>query len=165
MLGKKTPPTTTPSAPIPQSNTKPVDTIDTLIGQKTLFKGDLEFTGGLRVDGAVKGNITAREDSNSTLVLSELGEIEGNVTVPHVIVNGTVNGNISSGGRVELQPKARITGDVHYTAVEMQLGAMVNGNLVCEPAPSSNTTLKPVVSELPHESDEPAQLAANNQAG
>lgn len=163
MLGKKTP--TTTSAPTPQSNTEPVDTIDTLIGQKTLFKGDLEFTGGLRVDGAVKGNITAREDSNSTLVLSELGEIEGNVTVPHVIVNGTVNGNIKSGGRVELQPKSRITGDVHYTAVEMQLGATVNGNLVCEPATSSSTPLKPVVSELPSEPAETTQFAANNRVG
>ncbi|MDH3280176.1 MAG: polymer-forming cytoskeletal protein [Gammaproteobacteria bacterium] len=112
---------------------KPVDTIDTLVGQNSVFKGDLEFTGGLRVDGKIKGNVIATDDSSSTLVLSELGEIEGNVTVPHVIINGTIKGNISSGGRVELQAKAQIIGDVHYRAVEMELGATINGNLVCDP--------------------------------
>lgn len=111
---------------------KPVDTIDTLIGKKTSFKGDIEFSGGLRVDGKISGNITARDDTSSTLVLSESSEVEGNVSVPHVIVNGTVNGNIQSSGRVELQTKARITGDVHYKEVEMALGATINGSLVCE---------------------------------
>ena len=127
MLGKKT------FAPEEGSTVgKPVDTIDTLIGHKTLFKGDLEFSGGLRVDGQVQGSITARDDSNSTLVLSESSEVEGNVSVPHVVVNGTVKGNIESSGRVELQPKATIIGDVHYKEVEMALGATINGSLVCE---------------------------------
>lgn len=111
---------------------KPVDTIDTLIGKKTSFRGDIEFSGGLRVDGKISGNITATDDSTSTLVLSESSEVEGNVTVPHVVVNGTVNGNINSAVRVELQSKARITGDVHYKEVEMALGATINGSLVCE---------------------------------
>lgn len=125
------------------STEKPVDTIDTLIGQKAMLKGDLEFTGGLRVDGKVFGSISAMDGNNSTLVLSELGEIEGNVSVPHVVVNGQVKGNINSTGRVELQSKARVNGDVHYKAVEMELGATVNGNLVCEPDPPAST-LKPV---------------------
>ncbi len=118
-------------------DSKPVDTIDTLVGQKSVFKGDLEFSGGLRIDGKVKGNVIATDDSSSTMVLSELGEVEGNVTVPHVIVNGTIKGNISSGGRVELQAKAQIIGDVHYRAVEVELGATVNGNLVCDPGTKS----------------------------
>ncbi len=130
MLGSKKPGTPTSAAP-PPGNGKPVDTIDTLIGQKAVFKGDLEFTGGLRVDGHVKGNVIAKEESNSTVVVSESGEVEGNITVPHVVVNGTINGNIKSGGRVELQAKAKINGDVHYKAVEMELGASINGNLVC----------------------------------
>lgn len=158
MLGKKP---MSDTAPQPSAaSSKPVDTIDTLIGQKTLFKGDLEFSGGLRVDGHVKGNITARDESNSTLVLSELGEIEGNVSVPHVIINGTVNGNIKSGGRVELQPKSRVTGDVNYKAVEMELGATVNGNLVCDPGAATGSNLKPVVTEIDQEEVEKTKFAA-----
>lgn len=143
MLGSKKPaPHHAPAA----ASTKPVDTIDTLIGQGTLFKGDIEFSGGLRVDGQVKGSITARDESNSTLVLSELSEVEGNVSVPHVIVNGTVKGNIKSSGHIELQANSKIVGDVHYTAVEMELGATINGNLVCEPA-RSEAPLKSVAVE------------------
>jgi len=131
MLGNKRPSIPTSSTP-PPGEGKPADTIDTLVGQKAVFKGDLEFTGGLRVDGHVKGNVIAKDESNSTVVISESGEVEGNITVPHVVINGTINGNIHSGGRVELQSKAKINGDVHYKAVEMELGASINGNLVCE---------------------------------
>lgn len=139
MLGSKKPGAPAGSAP-PSGEGKPVDTIDTLIGQKAVFKGDLEFSGGLRVDGQIKGNVIARDESNSTVVVSESGEVEGNITVPHVVVNGTINGNIKSGGRVELQSKARINGDVHYKAVEMELGASINGNLVCETASTGAST-------------------------
>ena len=128
MLGNKRP--GGPAAPEPVS--KPVDTIDTLIGQRTLFKGDVEFSGGLRVDGKVNGNIIARDENNSTLVLSEMSEVEGNISVPHIIVNGSVRGNIKSTAHIELQPNSRIVGDVHYKGVEMQLGATINGNLVCD---------------------------------
>lgn len=137
MLGSKK--TSAPASPTPPAaEGKPVDTIDTLVGQKAVFKGDLEFNGGLRVDGQVKGNVIAKDDSNSTVVVSESGEIEGNINVPHVIINGTINGNIKSGGRVELQAKSRINGDVHYKAVEMELGASINGNLVCDPSGGSS---------------------------
>jgi cytoskeletal protein CcmA (bactofilin family) len=112
---------------------KPCETIDTLIGQKAEFTGDLQFEGGLRIDGIIRGSLGAREDTNSTLVLSESGEIHGDVRVPHVIINGVVNGNVHSVGRVELQGKARINGDVNYKAIEMELGATVNGSLVCNP--------------------------------
>lgn len=141
MLGSKKPSAPASSTP-PAAEGKPVDTIDTLVGQKAVFKGDLEFTGGLRVDGQIKGNVIAKDDSNSTVVVSESGEVEGNIAVPHVIVNGTVNGNIKSGGRVELQAKSKISGDVHYKAVEMELGASINGNLVCDPSGGSAAEAK-----------------------
>lgn len=144
MLSKKS----TAPAPSAVESGKPTNSIDTLVGQKTVFKGDLEFSGGLRVDGHIKGNVIATGDGNSTLVLSELGEIEGNVSVPHVILNGVIRGNVKSNGRVELQTKAQVHGDIHYRAVEMELGATINGNLVCdsgEVGPNSN--LKPVESE------------------
>ncbi len=111
---------------------KPCNTIDTLIGAKTDLKGDIVFTGGLRVDGKVRGNITAKGDGNSTLVLSEHAVVTGNVTVPHIITNGTIKGNVRAAERIELQPKAEISGDVCYKVIEMSLGAVINGNLVRE---------------------------------
>ncbi|MFQ6024295.1 MAG: polymer-forming cytoskeletal protein [Acidiferrobacterales bacterium] len=119
MLGKK-------------SNEKPCNTIDTLIGAKAELKGDIDFTGGLRVDGKVKGNITGKGGGNSTLVLSEHAEIVGDVAVPHMIVNGRIKGNVHCSERIELQPKAEIVGEVHYKVIEMALGAAINGNLVHE---------------------------------
>lgn len=113
---------------------KPVETIDTLIGTGSILQGDLEFTGGLRVDGHIKGHVSAQDTNNGTLVLSESGIIEGDINVPHVVVNGTVKGNIASIGHVELQSNAKISGDIHYKAVEMELGAVLNGSLVSDVA-------------------------------
>jgi cytoskeletal protein CcmA (bactofilin family) len=111
---------------------QPVETIDTLVGSGTILQGDLEFTGGLRVDGHIKGHISAQDTNKGTLVLSETGVVEGDINVPHVIINGTVNGNVVSTGHVELQAHAKVTGDIHYKAVEMELGALLNGSLVSD---------------------------------
>ena len=113
-------------------NDKPCNTIDTLVGVKSELKGDIVFSGGLRIDGKVRGNVTAKGESNSTLVLSENATITGNVTVPHIITNGTIKGNVRAAERIELQNKAEISGDVYYKVIEMALGAVVNGNLVRE---------------------------------
>ncbi len=111
---------------------KSVDTIDTLVGAGSILKGDFEFTGGLRVDGLIKGHVSAQDSSHGTLVLSESGVIEGDINVPHVIINGTVKGNVVSAGHVELQSNARVNGDIHYKGVEMELGAVLNGSLVSD---------------------------------
>ncbi|MDH3514311.1 MAG: polymer-forming cytoskeletal protein [Gammaproteobacteria bacterium] len=113
-------------------NDKPCNTIDTLVGAKTEVKGDIVFSGGLRIDGKVRGNITAKGDGNSTLVLSENAAVSGNITVPHIITNGSIKGNVRAAERIELQSKAEISGDVYYKVIEMALGAVVNGNLVRE---------------------------------
>lgn len=126
---------------------KPCNTIDTLIGTKSEIKGDINFSGGLRIDGKIRGNITAKGDANSTLVLSENAQIVGNVTVPHIISNGSIKGSVRASERMELQPKAEITGDVFYKVIEMALGAVINGNLVREPSDANRaqvTRLKPV---------------------
>ncbi|HKJ09421.1 MAG TPA: polymer-forming cytoskeletal protein, partial [Gammaproteobacteria bacterium] len=75
--------------------------IDTLIGQHTEVEGDVRFKGGLHVNGVIKGNVIAEQDSSSVLVLSEQGRIEGEVRVPHVILNGTVTGDVHAGERIE----------------------------------------------------------------
>ena len=131
MLGKK---------PAPAEVQKPTDKIDTLIGPNTEINGDINFSGGLRVDGKLGGNVSARDASNdSLLTISEHGEISGNVTVPHVVINGIVNGNVSSSGKVLLQSQAKIVGDVYYSSIEMELGATVNGSMVCETAKATKT--------------------------
>lgn len=110
-------------------NDKPCNTIDTLVGVTTELKGDITFGGGLRIDGKIKGNIIARADDNSTLVLSENAVVTGDVSVPHMIVNGKIKGNVRCVERLELQAKAEITGDVTYKVLEIAAGAQVVGNL------------------------------------
>lgn len=110
-------------------NEKPCTTIDTLIGVNTDMKGDISFSGGLRIDGKVKGNITARADDNSTLVLSENAVVTGDVNVPHMVINGKIKGNVRSSERLELQAKAEISGEVVYKVLEIAAGAQVNGSL------------------------------------
>ncbi len=104
--------------------------IDSLIGRHTETLGDLRFSGGLHVDGTVKGNVYADDDSGAVLTLSEFGTIEGEVRVPNVVLNGTVIGDVHARHQIELASNARITGNVYYTLIEMAMGAEVNGSLV-----------------------------------
>lgn len=104
--------------------------IDTLIGRQTELQGDIRFAGGLHVDGTIKGNVIAEDESASVLTLSEHGTIEGEVRVPHVILNGVVIGDVHAREHIELAANARITGNVYYSLIEMAIGAEVNGSLV-----------------------------------
>ncbi|HUT41367.1 MAG TPA: polymer-forming cytoskeletal protein [Gammaproteobacteria bacterium] len=106
--------------------------VDTIIGQQTRIEGDIHFTGGLHVDGMIKGNIIAEAGSSSVLTVSEHGRIEGDVRVPTVILNGTVSGDVRSDERIELAAQAEVNGDVYYNLIEMAMGAAVNGSLVHE---------------------------------
>lgn len=107
-----------------------VDKVDTLIGQRTEIHGDIVFSGGLHIDGAIKGNIEAGNDGSTSLVLSDKGSIEGEVRVPHVMIDGQVIGDIYASESVELALHARITGNVYYKRIEVAMGAEVNGSLV-----------------------------------
>lgn len=108
---------------------KTKSTIDSLIGAATSIAGNVHFKGGLRIDGHVRGDVIADEDETSMLVISEHAKVEGEVRVAHLLVNGTIIGPVFSSELLELQPKARITGDVHYKALEMHGGAVVSGKL------------------------------------
>jgi cytoskeletal protein CcmA (bactofilin family) len=110
--------------------TKPQNRIDSLVGVGTVVDGNITFSGGLRVDGHVRGNVTASDEQPSTLVLSEKAQIEGEIQVSHAVINGTVIGPVHGTEYVELQPKSNVTGDVHYRTLEIQLGAVVQGRLV-----------------------------------
>ncbi len=104
--------------------------IDTLVGADTRIEGDLHFAGGLRVDGAIRGNVSEQTGSPSTLIISEHGRIEGAVTAAKLVLNGKVSGTVKSSHFVELQTKARITGDLYYKSLEMHTGAVIEGKLV-----------------------------------
>ena len=104
--------------------------IQTLIGAKTRIDGDVEFSGGLHVDGHINGNVRAEAEPGAILSVSEQGCIEGSVSVASVILNGIVNGDIDAAERVELGPKARVLGNVYYTIIETAIGAQINGKLL-----------------------------------
>ncbi|MCL2021577.1 MAG: polymer-forming cytoskeletal protein [Betaproteobacteria bacterium] len=112
-----------------KNNVRAAAQIDSLIGQGTKVEGNILFSGGLRVDGEVCGKVIA-QTPQSTLMLSEQGVINGHVEVSHLIVNGTINGPVRAAEFLELHPKARITGDVEYGMIEIQQGALIEGQLL-----------------------------------
>lgn len=130
----------------PQSRAR----IDTLVGRNSRIDGDLHYKGGLHVDGEIRGSVHAEESSDSILSLSQHGVIRGEVKVPHVTVNGTVEGDVHAEKRLELGPEARVTGDVYYNLIQIAVGATVNGKLVHKPAGPTlavSNTKKPAESE------------------
>lgn len=106
--------------------------VGTLVGADARVHGDIEFSGGLHIDGYVKGNVEAAGDAAAALSISERGCVDGVVQAPHVLLNGTVNGDVRAGERVELGPRARVIGNVQYKLIEMAVGAEVNGKLIHE---------------------------------
>ena len=106
--------------------------VNTLVGADARVLGDIEFTGGCLVDGRVKGNIRAVGQGKSMLSVSERGTVEGTVRAPHILLNGTVHGDVFATGRIELGPKSRVIGNVQYKLIEMSIGAEVNGQLIHE---------------------------------
>lgn len=113
-----------------KKNNRIQNTIATLIGAETSIIGDIHFSGGLRVDGAIRGNISEPNASPSTLILSEQGHIEGAVSASKLVINGKIIGPVKANQFIELQAKAHITGDVYYRSLEMHTGAVIEGKLV-----------------------------------
>jgi len=120
-----------------KSKSKP-QRIDTLIGAGTRIIGDVQFSGGFHVDGQVKGNVDASGESGATLSVSDSGVVEGSVAVPNVILNGTIKGDILAHDRVELGATAKVTGNVYYGLIEMEMGAEINGKLIHRPKKSAS---------------------------
>jgi cytoskeletal protein CcmA (bactofilin family) len=113
-----------------KNRNKPQSRIDTLIGAETRIEGDIHFSGGLRVDGSIRGDVSEVSSTPGTLVLSEHGRIEGAVTASLLVINGKVLGPVCANQFVELQAKSRVTGDVHYKSLEMHTGAVIEGKLI-----------------------------------
>jgi len=113
-----------------KTHSKPQTQIDSLIGANATIGGDINFSGGLRIDGHVNGNVIATPGKPSTLVLSEHARVNGEVSVTHLVSNGMINGSVSVSEYLELQGKARVTGDIHYKTMQIQLGAIIEGRLI-----------------------------------
>jgi len=107
--------------------------VETLVGSNSKVQGDIDFRGGCHIDGSVNGNVTADPDSESALSISDIGSVDGGVTVPYVVLNGVVRGDVYASQRVELGPTARVIGNLYYNLIEMAIGAEINGKLVHQP--------------------------------
>jgi cytoskeletal protein CcmA (bactofilin family) len=129
-------------------NKKKQPPIKSLIAEGTRIEGNMTFSDGLRVDGVIVGNVQAADGTASILVISESASVTGDISADHIIVNGGVKGPIHARHMLELQPKARIEGDVEYAALEMHQGALIAGQL----RPLLDNEEKPTL-----------KLAANNQ--
>ena len=129
-------------------NKKKQPPIKSLIAEGSQISGDIRFTDGMRIDGEVSGNIRASDDHASILVISDSAKVTGEVVADHIIINGVVIGPVHASQMLELQPKARIEGNVQYAALEMHQGALITGQLQPLLASEEKPTLK---------------LAANNQ--
>ena len=122
--------------------------IDTVIGHQTCLEGDVRFSGGLHIDGKIKGNVIAESGAEAVLTVSEQGNIEGDVRVPNLILNGSVIGDVYATERVEMAPHAKVTGNVYYNLIEMAMGAEVNGNLVHRAESRRETDPSPVTERI-----------------
>jgi len=104
--------------------------VDTVIGHQTEINGDVRFTGGLHIDGIIRGNVYAESDTDAVAIISERGRVEGELRVPSLLINGYVAGDVYAAERLDLAKEARIKGDVYYSTLEMAGGAEINGKLV-----------------------------------
>ena len=130
--------------------------ISTIVGEGTEIHGDVMFSGGLHIDGIIRGNVTADSQTLSVLTVREKGMIEGEVKVPNIVLNGRVSGDVYASERIELAPRAVVTGNVYYNLLEMSMGASVNGNLVHNV--ETQQTVVAIEAEDPEESPERIKL-------
>jgi cytoskeletal protein CcmA (bactofilin family) len=111
--------------------------IDSLIGVGTQIEGDIIFTGGLRVEGEIKGNIRLGGDDSGVLMVGAQAVVTGDVHVTHLVVDGTIHGSVHAAQTIEMRPTAKIVGDIHYRTIEIQLGAIIQGQMINAQASSN----------------------------
>ena len=107
--------------------------IATLIGAGTTVTGDMDFRGGLHLEGRIVGDVRGEPGSAATLTIGNEGVIEGSVSVDTLVLNGTVRGDVTGRERVELGATATVEGNVSYKVLQMQAGARVDGRLIHSP--------------------------------
>lgn len=114
--------------------------VETLVGPRAVIRGDVNFTGGLYVEGTIHGKVVADDGSAAVLTIADKGRVEGEVRAPVVVINGHMQGDVYASERVELAANARVQGNIHYKVVEMAAGAMITGRLIHADAPLAQLT-------------------------
>lgn len=114
-----------------------VSRLSSLLAQDTCVRGDVIFDGGLRIDGRVDGNVLGKPDGHGLLVLSDKGSVVGMVAVHDAVINGLVEGDLEVEHYLELQAKARVTGNITYRTLKLECGASVQGKLKSVGAPAA----------------------------
>ncbi len=114
--------------------------VETLVGPRAVIRGDIRFSGGLYVEGAIHGKVLADDGSAAVLTIAEDGRIEGEVRAPVVVISGQMTGDVYASERVELAANARVQGNIHYKVVEMAAGATITGRLIHADAPLAQLT-------------------------
>jgi len=108
---------------------KKLGTINTLIDRDNVIRGNYSYSGGLRLDGKIYGDLTVVEDSGGTLIMGEKSRIRGSVMVETAIIAGEIIGDVKCYDYLELQPGSIIKGNIEYNSLEIHAGAIVNGLL------------------------------------
>jgi cytoskeletal protein CcmA (bactofilin family) len=114
--------------------------VETLVGPHAVIRGDVSFTGGLYVEGAIHGKVVAEEGTKAVLTIADNGLVEGEVRAPCVVINGRMVGDVYAAERIELAEHARVQGNIHYKVIEMAAGAMITGRLIHADAPLAQLT-------------------------
>jgi cytoskeletal protein CcmA (bactofilin family) len=104
--------------------------VASVIGSGVSIEGDVYFSGMLRVDGTVRGKISASQEEVATLIVGAGGRVDGDVAVPHLVVHGTLNGVKTRCGKLEVASTAKLTGDLYYASIDVSPGAIIQAQLV-----------------------------------
>ena len=103
--------------------------ITTLIDKDIVISGDTTYTGGIRVDGKIKGNLKVHGEEGSLLIMGYGSKITGDVEVEKAIINGEINGNVKCHDYLELNTNAIVNGSIEYDIIEVHEGSKINGIL------------------------------------
>lgn len=130
----------------------------TLISQGTELSGDISFSGTLEILGTVKGNIVSVQTDARVRVLNG-GSVEGDIKAAIIVVNGSIKGNIYALNRLCLEPNCTVSGNIHYSNMEMRTGAQLIGSCNHQ----QMTPPKEVASQTPAMSEKVKEIRNNNQ--
>ena len=100
-----------------------------MIGAGVRVAGNITFTGVLRVQGDILGDVSGGADSSATIVVDKSGNVAGTIKAPHIVVSGRVYGPAHSSESIEIQQGACFVGDTFYKTMEIHAGGVIEGSL------------------------------------